>query len=334
MNDSAINAAEREKDAPTQREYFEAGARNEGRVSGSVIEQTAAFVEEYSKPTLVEVTDPLSGATAILVQSRDGQSKALPRDVFDDYLDKPLRRTGTASLTDLSSFIAHVLRFADSDSAIFASDDRSRPSLTSVFDYHKVGAIADAGFGQHRATFAFPLSDEWKAWQAKNAIPMKMDEFAAFLEDRIIDVMPSTLVSLGDEASRFVETLGGMGRVADPAKLMELSKELHINEASTVRTAVNLSSGEGAIEFASEHMDAAGQKLVVPSMFVIAIPVFKNGDPYQVIARLRYRKQGGTIVFWYELWRTDRVFDHAFDESIEKVKEETELPVFLGSPEA
>lgn len=71
----------------------------------------------------------------------------------------------------------------------------------------------------------------------------------------------------------------------------------------------------------------------MPSIFLIGIPVFNNGPFYRIAARLRYRKNGGKIVFWYDLWRTDRTFDHAFSEAVERVKVETDLPVFIGKPE-
>jgi len=296
---------------------------------------TAAFdmAHRHIRPDIVTITEPGTGLEVYVMVDKDGVHE-IPESLFDEYRITPKRRQGTATLLSLSSFIDHVNRFSDADTVIFADNDRARPSLTAVLDYHRVGADGDPRFGKHRSSFAYPLSDEWKAWQGANGTPMKMVDFAAFLEDRIIDVMPAAFVSLTDEAKLFVDTLGGMGRVADPAKLMQLATELQIFESSVVRSANNLASGEGAIEFQTEHMDQAGQKLIVPSLFVLGIPVFKNGPVYQVIARLRYRKNGGSITFFYELWRTDRVFDHAFDESVDRVKAETERPVFLGRDES
>lgn len=144
--------------------------------------------------------------------------------------------------------------------------------------------------------------------------------------------MPET--ALSEDIGKLVTTLGGKRELATPTKLIELSRGLQVNESSAIREAVKLSSGEGVISFQSEHLDAAGEQLHVPSMFLLAIPVFRNGPLYQVLARLRYRKQPGGLVFWYELSRTDRVFDHAFDEAVEQVRNDTGLPVLLGGPEA
>jgi hypothetical protein len=65
-------------------------------------------------------------------------------------------------------------------------------------------------------------------------------------------------------------------------------------------------------------------------MFVIAVPVFQHGEPIRSSSAAL--PQGGSgIVFIYELWRDDRVFDHAFDEALTRVREETSLTVYRGT---
>ena len=150
--------------------------------------------------------------------------------------------------------------------------------------------------------------------------------------------MPVDTVQFGegeDDAKNFVDLLGGRGKLAEPSKLMEIANGLQVLESSNVKQAQNLSTGEMKIEFESEHqtMDTAGQSMTVPSLFAIGIPVFANGPAYRILARLRYRKSGPKVVFFYELWRTDQVFDHAFDEATELAGSETGLPVLLGLPE-
>jgi uncharacterized protein YfdQ (DUF2303 family) len=249
---------------------------------------------------------------------------------FDAYRSIPLYREGIANLSDLKSFVEYTNTFKEDGSAVFADDERTAPSIVTVFDYHRPG---DGGqrFGRHRATHAMPLSDEWQAWHAYNGKSLTMQNFARFLEDHIVDVLPSGLIQLSAEQERFVDALGGVDRIAEPAKLMELATGLRIFEAGEVAQATNLQSGEGEIVMRSQHNDASGGKLVVPSMFVIAVPVFKSGPSYQIIVRLRYRKDGG-ITFIYELWRDDLVFDHAFNEAVETVREGTSLATYRGTP--
>lgn len=95
-------------------------------------------------------------------------------------------------------------------------------------------------------------------------------------------------------------------------------------------------SGEGHIRFSVEHetKTRTGGTVKVPTMFFIAIPVFAKGPFYRIGARLRYRKTAEGVKFWYDLYRADRSFDHAFDEAVEKVRVETPAAVFFGAPEA
>ena len=186
----------------------------------------------------------------------------------------------------------------------------------------------------HRADYAFPLSEEWKAWHKVDGVKMDMGEFAQFIEDHIVDVEAiADYGAINDTVKQFVQTLGGWGTVGSPSKLIELSRGLQIYENSVVKDVRNLSSGEGQISFESEHTDGDGKPLNIPKLFIINIPVFARSDVLdRIVARLRYRK-AGSVNFWFELWRTDRVFDFAFDEALTKVREETELPVFVGTDE-
>jgi hypothetical protein len=311
-------------------------------VRGDALNTMFDFAAEHTKPTVTGIVDPVSGTTALVRIASDGSVSAIPSTVFNEYLNGPRYRTGTATLLSLASFIQHVNRFADTHSMVFADNNRAKPSLTAVLDYHSADGKNENGdyikgqqrFGRHRSSFAFPLSDEWIAWNGINAKALTMKEFAAFLEDHIVDVMMPQDVSLSPAAAKFVDRLGGKASIADPAALMTLASNFEVFEQSNAGEKQNLSSGEKAINFETIHVDRNGQALTVPQMFVLAIPVFKMGDPFQILARLRYRKTGGMIHFYYELWRLDLIFDTAFDEAVKQVEDETGVPVLLGSPEA
>ncbi|HEY8604700.1 DUF2303 family protein [Tsuneonella suprasediminis] len=294
--------------------------------------EVRAIIEDYSEPELINLQEPVTGVEAIALITKNG-AKPVPSEVFDEYRRAPSQRHGTAELTAIESLIDHVNRFKDTDSALFAVDDRSNPSITAVLDYHRAGAEADPRYGLHRSLFQFPLSDEWKAWTKCDGEAFSMGEFAAFLEDRIIDVLD--LIpgedSLPEDMQRFVNTVGGS--IASPSKLIELSVGLKVNERSAIKEAINLKSGEAQVQFVAEHVDDAGQPLRVPGLFLIGIPVFNQGPIYRLAARLRYRKTPGGLVFFYQLWRADRTFDHSFREACERVRVETELPLLFGKPE-
>lgn len=297
---------------------------------GELLQAAVETAERLRRVELVDIIDPRDGTKAPAYLT-EGTAKVVNPSDLDAYRLLPVRREGTATHTRLDSFIEHVNRFKGENSAVFAKDDMTAPRLTAIFDYHYAGHDSDPANLKHRASYSFPLSDEWKAWSAADGKAMSMTDFAAFLEDHIVDVTSDKPQS--DAAKDFLAKSGG--NLASPSKLIEIARGLQVNEASTLREARNLSSGEAEVVFQSEHLDASGNKLVLPNAFMICIPIFARARVLdQILARFRYRKQGGGIVFWFDLWRPDMVFEHAFTEACEQVKADTGLPLFVGSAEA
>ncbi len=302
--------------------------------TGEVMETAFDVAEKHLRAQVVEVTDPRDGIVAPFVLM-NGAATPVSATVFDAYRDNPLHRTGTAALTQLPSFISLVNRFKFANSAIFAVDDFTKPSLTAIFDYHPDNSDDDAGATQgmrHKASYAFPLSKEWQAWIGQNVKPMGMGDFARFIEDHIVDVSADPVDLFAPASQEFVKA--NRGTIATPSKLVEISRGLQVYERAVIKEAKNLSTGEAQFTFDSEHTDGDGKPLTLPTMFSITIPVFaRSTDVFRLIARFRYRKTGEGLVFWYELWRPDLTFEIAFNEALDKVAAETGLPIFAGKPE-
>lgn len=311
-----------------------------------LLEKTTEFVEERSRSQTGFFMSP-DGSQVPMILKPDGDYEFVPLSTLDAYSPSPTFRRGKATMTSLNSFIAHVARFGDEDSAVFANDSRTAPTLTAVLDYHRKDTLRDEGeaaegtrrhgeyrHGKHLTHFAFPLSDEWQAWHSGNARQMNMAEFAIFLENNVLDVA-EVGNAIPESAERFVEMNGGKANIADWSKLTALAKSLAVYENAVVSEAINLASGEGQLTLSEDHeTEIAGVKATVPTMFFIAIPIFREGAYYRLPVRLRYRKSGRSIVFWYELWRSDRAFTDAFHEAVNRVATETEAQVFFGAPEA
>lgn len=301
--------------------------------TGDLLRSAVDVAREFGGIEVVELVEPGTGIKAPALLRGDGQHHVLPASTFDGYRDAPKRIVGNASITELASFVDHVNRFKRPESALFASDDPANPTLGVVYDYHnRTDGVDLPAFGQHIARYRFPLSEEWQAWSKMNGQKMDIPTFAAFLEDRIIDVEQVKVADLNEDMKRFIGATNGS--IGTPTKLVELSRGITIHENSVVKDIRNLSSGEGQISFQSEHTDQAGATLAIPTVFVICIPVFKNSeDFYRMVCRLRYRKAQEGVIFWYELWRSDRVFNDAFQEALAAVEKGTGLPLFMGSPE-
>lgn len=250
------------------------------------------------------------------------------KKMLDEYRTAPERRKGQATFTKLDSFIEHVNRFKDDDSAVFL-DEGDEPSITCVLDYHRKGPDGDPRFGEHRSTYEFTLSEEWSAWVDKQDETFGQADFAEFIEERLQDVSAPASALAG--AKKFSELMSCA--IASPQQLLELSRGLVVHATHRVANHVNLATGESTIHFAEDHTDAAGKPMKIPGAFIIQIPVFYGGAHYQIPARLRYRKDGPVLRWSYKLYREDAVYEDALAEAAKKVKETTELPVYSGSPE-
>src|SRR6185295_9776949 len=121
------------------------------------------------------------------------------------------------------------------------SDSREEPKLVSVFDYHAPGKPA---FCQHRGVYAFPLSDEWLAWQRASRSMSQVD-FAQFVEDRLLDVASPDAAP--PATSQLCISLGLT--LATPTQLMALSRGLTVRAEQKASQAVTLSSGELQVSF-------------------------------------------------------------------------------------
>jgi uncharacterized protein YfdQ (DUF2303 family) len=295
----------------------------------------------------------------VLVRSNGkGQEVQSLKPLLDEYRTHPVRVRGCANITDLSSFIEHVQRFKDADTVIFADTTFGSASILAVYDYHQPRFVAcvedpefpaddpkvgdslmsfrrgEARYMGHRAIYRFPFSKEWKAWNAQNGKPMSQGDFAEFLEDRILDVInPPTPDELnGTVLGQISASLGA--HYADAAKLMALSREFAVHSRESVKNAQNLSTGEMTIEYQAENVDKQGLPLKVPNLFMIGIRVFERGEPWRIPVRLRFRVSGGTIRWHYEMFRTEQVGDEAISEALARVRENTGVPLLIGSPEA
>lgn len=285
---------------------------------------------------IIEAVQDLAEAEVIGIEPEgllvlpNGKKVVDMKTFADARRDAPERRKGTANFTALESFIDHAKRFADEGSAIFAIDDPHAPKLVSVLNYHRIGPDGAPRFGDHRGVYAFPLSDEWRAW---GSLPEKMSQadFAAFLEDHVTDVLAPAAV--GEKTAAYAAEIGI--NLASPARLVELSRGLSVRVDAKVTQHLNPSTGEAQLAYEESHHDRAGGVLKVPDGFVIAIPVFRGGPLYQIVCRLRYRvlRNEGKVVWGITLHRADKVFTEAFGEAAKKAEEETGLPVFYGTPE-
>lgn len=310
----------------------------------------AAFMAGHlRKPELVPISAG-SPNTADVVALPAGYTLHDVKPLLDKYLGAPERREGTTTLTTLASFAQWVNRHRDDGTVIFAADDMKAPSLTAIIDHDAEGPelvkrgeeepAHRARFGRHRGVFTFPFSRPWQEWMeiaGPDAGGIKTHELAAFLERRISDVLPPPLYQDGQtgethlnvqdpEILKLVATLGK--KLATPSELVTLSKGISVNVDNEVEAKYDADTGEASMVF-RERNGMGAEKVKVPNLFLIAIPVLNAGDPWIIPVHLRYRT--GQALTWYlELHQPERVFEKVFDETIAKVTEDTTIQPLRG----
>ncbi|MBB4287950.1 DUF2303 family protein [Roseospira goensis] len=259
------------------------------------------------------------------------------KPLLDQYRDRPQRISGRSEHLTLDSLIDHIKAHDTMQTAVFISRDPAQ--AVAVYDYVS-GTLPEAepNWRNWRAVHDFPLSREWQLWSRASGDKKSQGAFAAFVEDRILDILPAPDLT-GEPATESDRTLRELARLltgtfAGPERMMELARGLVVHETSRVGEIINTSSGEGSIIFEKEHTDGAGQKLTIPSLFCIAIPVFDQGVRYRMVARLRYRKTREGLVWWFDLQQVKEVFDDAFRDAAGRIGAETGVPVYAGTPEA
>lgn len=245
---------------------------------------------------------------------------------FDEWRERPERREGVAHVVTLDSFIDLTNHHKTHCSALFAAMDRDGKSarMVSVIDYD--GATSEANNQRHRVAYEFPFSREWLMLAAGNDKPMAQVDFAEFVEDNI------HLFAVADGDELAVEKMFGTV-FATPAEMLTLSKGLKISAEATIKEVRDLRSGEVEIQFEEKHRDAAGQPLHVPGLIMFKAPIFDGGEPKRFIARLRYRRAEGRIVWRYVLYRPVDAIRAAVERDAARAQEETALPLFMGAPE-
>ena len=289
--------------------------------------ELARFIEERAEPAILTVMRGSADETPVLVLPKSAEIKSL-KPFLDQYLTAPERPRGTATLHSPHALCAHINRAKDADSAVFVDAISSPPHIVAVYDYHR--ADRSPRFGEHRAVYQFPLSDEWAAWTSRAGREMTQDAFARFLEERLVDVLDPS--EAGEKAQRVTRATGRA--FANAAELLTLAQGLEITVKRGVKNAVRLSSGEAQVTYSEQHTDAAGEKVKVPGAFLIGVPVFRDGLVYQIPVRLNYRVSDGSIAWSTQIHDPQRYVDHAVRETAAHVAQETGLPVFFGSQEA
>lgn len=221
----------------------------------------------------------------------------------EPFMASPLRKRGTVVLNDVQSFVAYVN--AEKTAATRLYGQYQPPGFIAVLNDHG----AEPAWKDYRATYACPLSVEWKTWTEKSGRQMNQTEFAAFIENNLPDVA-----------------------IPPAADMLEISRSLEAKKKVNFASGIRLSNGQNELTYEEQISGTAAKgKLQVPEEFTIGVPVLEGGIKYAVVARLRYRiADGGSLSMWYELIRPHKILEDAVAAVWAEVQDKTGLQVFNG----
>lgn len=243
----------------------------------------------------------------------------------------PDRLKGTATMQSVASLVAHVNRFKDPDSAVWANP--TKREIVAVLDYNRdphqshasaSAAVADDSFarwGAHRSVYACPLSDAWLAWGSGKALVMGQEDFAKFLDAHDRDLT----------AERPALTPSDV-KIPTPAQLITIAASLETYSGQKVKTERD---GNGRRKLAFSTESGFTGDVVPPPAFAIQIPCFLDSKPEVMEVRLRPDvMKSGEAQFTIQIHASGDVLRDAFEELVKEVESSTSLPCFLGTPEA
>jgi uncharacterized protein YfdQ (DUF2303 family) len=229
---------------------------------------------------------------------------------IEERRDRPTRKRGTLTLTDVVSFIEAVNRWKRDLTVIYADADRFR--LEAVIDEHPPNDPQweqGAAWRQDRIVYTCPRSSEWLAWTAVDGIEMPQAKLGDFLESRLEDLVAA------DGCPK-------------PLEMLEVARKLTIRTKGEFTRQIDPTTGNNVLVSKTEN---TSESTPIPRAFRLAIPVFDGGVRYEMEARVRLRVEGAAL-FTIVLHRRKEIERDAFNAVRRGVADETKRLVLAGVP--
>lgn len=221
---------------------------------------------------------------------------------IEQLFPSPQRKRGSRNFKDVGSFIRWIAEHQTEATHVFG--DKLKPSFKAVFNDN----AATPGWGDFIASYACPLSTEWKKWSGHDGKVMTQADFAKFIEDNSLDC-----------------------RLPASADMIEISRSLEAKKKVNFASAIRLSDGQTQFTYEEDIQGTASKgRLSVPETFEIAIPVLEGGDLYALSCRLRYRIADGKLVMWFDLERPHKILEAAANQVWADIEKGTGLVIFHG----
>ena len=216
-------------------------------------------------------------------------------------LDKPTTINKTVRFATARSFIRYFNSFKTEHSAIFGNPDNGH--IAGIIDAH---SPASPDNERHVAHYQTPLSRQWKEWTAHNGKGMNQHDFTKHIEKNLLDIVSPA-----------------------SGEMLEISRGIQAKKEINFVSGLRLSDGSHQITY-EENVQGTSAKgnIKIPEVFVLGLPVFKDGESYSVTAKLFYRIKDSQLVIWYELQNHEVTYEDALNAAWETIEKETEREIF------
>lgn len=225
---------------------------------------------------------------------------------LSEYRDSPRRFRRSVGVFDAESFLDYVKRNGNDDQLEVWADEERR-TVQAVLN----GPDDFAGWCDHTATLTLRTTPAWKAWTEGSGKLLGQTVFAEHIEDNLPDIVKPT-----------------------GAEMLELAQTFQSTSKVDFQSHRFLDNGQRALEYTEATEAKAGRRgqIAIPAVFELGLRPFLGGDPYRVVARLRWRIADGDLRIGYKLDRPEEVLRAAFGDVVSKIDEAVAVRVNQGRP--
>jgi uncharacterized protein YfdQ (DUF2303 family) len=227
---------------------------------------------------------------------------------LEQYLTEPRQPRGTARITDPTDFVEYANRVTDSEhTTVWADLDTGR--VTAVINDHIDAATA--GWRDHTVALTLTPDADWEMWHRLNGKLVDQTAFGEFIEE-----VAHTVVD------------------PDAATMLEVATTMTAKRNLDFKQGTRLDTGDVQLQYEETTTAAAGSKanIEIPSRIRVVVAPWLGVEPTELVARLRWRIEGGRLAIGYQLLRADRARQDAFDALVGEQRDQLTPPVYLGAP--
>jgi len=207
----------------------------------------------------------------------------------------PNRKSGDRNFTETKSF-CHYVNLHKTPATLVVADEKTAKAK-AIFNAHG----EEPGWGDFTTHLDIGFSKQWRIWSSAEGNRMDQSGFAEFLENNRTDFMVGNIPD-------------GDGKEIENISALELSSIIENLEATfqeKFTSKVDRVSGRRVLHY--ENDEVGKGTLSIPRQFILAIPIYKGGDIFQITIRMLHRLGNGQAKFFFIIDQAEVLKEKAFD---------------------